>query len=85
MKKSAVCKHFGPNEKREAIMYFYRGSIERGPDYHWVDGYSETMGGAVVYPWNTRGELRSMARAKGLRAVFVRNNKVEHFYRRAVG
>ena len=80
MKKS--CKHLGSNEKREQIVYYYRGTVARGLDYHSVDGYSESRGGAVVYPWDTRGDLRRQAKAKGLKAVFVRDNKVEHFYRR---
>ena len=82
MENSGVCRHFGINEKRKQIVYYYRGPIERGAAYCWVDGYSETMGGYIVYPWNTRGELRLEAKRKGLKAVFVRDNKVEHFYMR---
>ena len=82
VENDVTCKHFGPNEKREQIVYYYRGPIERGSSYRWEDGYSETRGGAIVYPWNTRGELRRQAKAQGLRAVFVRDNKVEHFYMR---
>jgi hypothetical protein len=70
--------------KREAKRYDYRGNIERGaprrgsPGYRWAEGYSETTpDGCVLYPWATRAECRSAAKAEGKRAVFYRDGKPE--------
>lgn len=55
------------------IIYTYRGQIERGADYHWVDGYSPTTrDNGVLYPWNTIPECRREAKRFGCKAVFVR-------------
>ncbi len=59
-------------QRIQEIKYAYRGGIERGADYHWVDGYSETSpSGHVFYPWMTRRECQQDAKAKGGKAFFV--------------
>lgn len=62
--------------KRPAMVYTYRGLIERGngkPGYDWRAGYSETMpGGLVVYPWQTYRECQAEAKAHGCRAIFIK-------------
>ncbi len=60
-------------KETRTIIYTFRGQIERGADYHWVDGYSETIEGRVVYPWMTKGECQSEAKQQGKRAIFIRN------------
>jgi len=53
------------------ITYTYRGSVERGRDYRWQDGYSETSAdGGVLYPWMTRRECQQDAKSKGGKALF---------------
>lgn len=55
----------------KTITYTYRGQIERGADYHWCDGYSETTAeGHVLYPWMTRQECQRDAKAQGAKAQF---------------
>jgi hypothetical protein len=57
-----------------SIIYYYRGQIERGADYHWTDGWSENSPeGQPYYPWNTKRECQSAAKKAGARAVFVRD------------
>jgi hypothetical protein len=59
------------SRRDKLITYTYRGQIERGPDYHWIDGYSETAEDeGVLYPWMTRRECQQDARAKGAVAQF---------------
>jgi len=58
------------------IKYHYRGPIERGngkPRYDWKDGWSEGEDGHVLYPWMTRRECQRDAKARGCKAVFVRD------------
>lgn len=62
---------------RPELIFHFRGSIERGQRYLWRDGYSETRDGLILYPWNTRGECRSAAKARGFKAVFYRDGKPE--------
>ena len=60
---------------KPTIVYTYRGQIERGADYHWADGYSETLpSGAILYPWMTKQECRHDAVVHGARAVFARRD-----------
>lgn len=64
--------------KRKEITYHYRGSIERGKNYNWKDGYSQNSPeGLVYYPWNTRAECRREAKNLGGKAVFYRDGKRE--------
>jgi len=59
-------------KKRPEIEYTYRGMIERGADYHWVEGYSRTgESGEVWFPWLTRRECQSEAKQQGCKAVFI--------------
>lgn len=53
------------------INYVYRGLIERGAHYEWREGYSESVDGKVLYPWNTKRECQQEAKARGARASFV--------------
>ena len=54
------------------IVYTYRGEVERGTGrgYRWRPAYSETVNGAIVYPWMTRRECQEDARARGARTTF---------------
>jgi hypothetical protein len=64
--------------KKNEIRYVYRGSVERGTGrgYRWHDGYSaDSPTGGVQYPWMTKREAQSDAKAQGARAVFVRTKK----------
>jgi len=57
----------------KTIVYFYRGGTERpdGRSYRWHDGYSAmSANGNTLYPWMTKAECRSNARAQGARAEF---------------
>ena len=64
--------------KRKPLIYHYRGPIERGSNYAWRDGYSSKgKGGGVIYPWSTRRECKSEAKAMGMKAVFWRDGKPE--------
>lgn len=57
----------------KTIIYIYRGLIEHGR--RWVEGYSETtQSGTVIYPWLSKSACRKEARAKGAKAVFVREH-----------
>lgn len=59
--------------KRQEIVYTFRGDVERGVggSYVWRDGYSATSpDGLVYYPWMTKRECQSDAKAKGRKAVF---------------
>jgi hypothetical protein len=63
---------------RPEVIYHYRGDIERGPHYEWREGYSENSAdGLPLYPWSTRGECRTDALKRGLKAVFYRNGRRE--------
>jgi hypothetical protein len=56
-----------------AIVYTYRGGIERGVGRRYVDGYSPTTTeGHIIYPWMTKAECRKDAKLLGFRALFVR-------------
>jgi hypothetical protein len=58
--------------------YDYRGQIERGADYQWTEGYSETTEtGGVIYPWGTRAECKAAAKREGSKAEFFRNGERE--------
>jgi hypothetical protein len=58
--------------------YDYRGLIERGAQYRWVEGYSETTpNGNPLYPWSTRRECRAEAKADGFKAIFFRDGRCE--------
>jgi hypothetical protein len=62
--------------KRSTIIYHFRGGVERGtgaPGYVWRDGYSETRGNGVLYPWMTRAECRRDVIAQGGKAKFYRD------------
>jgi hypothetical protein len=61
--------------KKTEIRYVYRGPVERGTGrgYRWHDGYSANSStGGVQYPWMTKREAQSNAKAQGARAMFVR-------------
>lgn len=57
---------------QKVIVYYYRGHTERGAgrSYVWKDGYSETVGGHVLYPYLTKAEARHDAKVRGAKAVF---------------
>lgn len=63
---------------KPTITYQHRGQIERGtgePGYNWHEGYSETNeAGDVLYPWLTRSECHTEAKARGCKAVFKERN-----------
>lgn len=50
--------------------YFRAGSVERGRDYTWRDGYSLVTPTGITYPWRTKREAQAEARKAGARAVF---------------
>lgn len=51
--------------------YFRAGPVERGRFYHlWCEGYSRLTSVGMEYPWLTKREAQSAARAAGARAVF---------------
>lgn len=57
----------------KTIKFYYRGLIEAGKNYRWVEGYSaNSENGKVLYPWQTRRRCQAEAKAEGLRAVFIR-------------
>ena len=58
---------------QKTVTYIYRGGVERGTcrGYVWHAGFSETAtDGGVYYPWMTRRECQSDARAQGAIARF---------------
>lgn len=58
---------------KKTITYYYRGLIERGPNYTWREGYSaQSETGGILYPWMTKRECQHDARVKGAKAIFVR-------------
>lgn len=58
--------------KREETVYHYRGLIERGKDYHWVEGWSATgQSGGILFPWMTKRECQQQAKREGRKAVFA--------------
>lgn len=60
-------------KKRPEVIYYFRGEIERGRSYQWVDGWSRAgENGGVLYPWCTKREAQRAEAARGNRAVFVR-------------
>lgn len=62
------------NNKR-VITYYYRGMIERGPNYDWREGWSaQSDNNRPLYPWSTKRECQSEANSKGAKAVFVRDD-----------
>lgn len=52
------------------IHYYRAGQIERGRDYHWLDGYSRVTATGSLFPWLTKREAQSDARREGGKAVF---------------
>jgi hypothetical protein len=50
--------------------FFRAGSVERGPKYEWRDAYSRVLNGHMCYPWDTKREAQTDARANGGKAVF---------------
>lgn len=69
--------------KRPQRIYHFRGGVEKGADYKWREGYSETWAdGGIVYPWMTRAECRAHAKRSGYQAVFMRDGRREVFGRR---
>jgi len=65
-------------KQKPELIFHYRGGIERGARYEWRDGYSEGDSDRNIhYPWNTRGECRTDAKARGFKAVFYRDGKPE--------
>lgn len=54
--------------KRE--VFFRTGRIERGARYAWRDGYARLTRAGTEYPWLTKREAQSAARARGARAIF---------------
>lgn len=65
---------------RPVRVFHYRGGVERGigGSYEWRDGYSENSeDGLVLYPWNTRHEIRRDGAKQGFKAVFYRDGKPE--------
>ena len=64
--------------KRPRKRYDYRGMIERGYNYAWREGYSETTPtGSILFPWMTRRECKSEAKRDGYQAVFFRDGHEE--------
>lgn len=57
--------------KRPERIYYYRGSIERGPRYTWRDGYSaNSLEGFPLYPWMSYRECQTQAKKDSYKAVF---------------
>jgi hypothetical protein len=55
----------------KTITYIYRGQIERGADYHWCNGFSpDSEDGLPTYPWMTKRECQTDAKANGAKAAF---------------
>ena len=60
-------------DERGAIIYTYRGLIERGAGgrYVWREGYSPTTkDGGIIYPWMTKQDCRRDAKTLGCKATF---------------
>ena len=68
---------------KPSVTYKYRGQTERDPGrsfpnhhktgYRWLGSYSEdSPEGYPLYPWMTRNECLDDAKARGLKAKFVR-------------
>jgi hypothetical protein len=65
-------------QRKPTKTYHYRGPIERGATYAWRDGYSTNAPTAdTFYPWMTRRECKSEAKAEGCQALFFRDGKCE--------
>lgn len=67
-------------DRRPRWVYFRAGSIERGTGtrrgYVWRDGYSRLKaGGLMEYPWMTKREAQSDAKAHGAKAVIFDTRK----------
>lgn len=63
--------------KKPTITFYYRGQVERlslrSRRSPWRDAYSEQGAyGGPSYPWMTYRECQAEAKARGCRAVFVR-------------
>ena len=55
------------------ITYYYRGLIERGARYRWVEGWSPRgENGGIQYPWCTKREAQTAEKALGNKCLFVR-------------
>lgn len=50
--------------------YFRAGSVERGKNYAWRDGYSRVTPTGILYPWVTKREAQAEAKRAGARAEF---------------
>lgn len=65
--------------EKGAIIYTYRGGIERGVGgrYVWQDGYSaSTKDGGVLYPWMNKRDCYRDAKRFGCKAAFENTNGV---------
>lgn len=59
-------------ERLPVRVFYYRGDVERGADYHWVSGYSEQGDAGPCFPWRTEREIRAEGHTQGFRPVFRR-------------
>lgn len=59
------------------MKFYYRGLIERfsmRTRGYWIEGYSaNSKDGLPLYPWMGKRDCQKEAKAKGCRAVFVRD------------
>jgi len=53
------------------IKYYYRGMTE-SLRYNWIEGYSEGENDIVSYPWMGKRQCQADAKARGCKAVFIR-------------
>lgn len=59
--------------RRAVEIWFFAGSIERGRNYAWCDGYSRLTRHGGEQPWLTKREAQSAAKRNGATAVFYKN------------
>ncbi|RTL04193.1 hypothetical protein EKK58_11125 [Candidatus Dependentiae bacterium] len=60
--------------KREEVVYYKRGLIERGgaiTGWRWAQGYSSGTYELAEYPWVTKREAQASEKKQGKKAVFV--------------
>ena len=60
--------------KREEVLYYKRGNIERGGNitgWRWAQGYSAGSKELAEYPWVTKREAQASEKKLGKKAVFV--------------
>jgi len=61
-------------KKKQTINYYYRGLIERPSG--WYEGYSTiSNNGGIIYPWQTKRECQSEAKAQKHKAVFIKEKQ----------